>query len=173
MTTEESIVEARVLSKIDSDHFPILFSLPFSDVKRHKKDEMRTFRSRKNFDIDKMKEKLANINWSDESDDPEQSVESYNRKIFGIYNEMCPLVTRKVAQKGHPWYDGELKASKVVLKQKEKKWKFEDSSFTSESYQNYIDALRKYHKLLKIKRDNFLTSCCWQTKMTPNKYSKF
>ena len=126
LTTEESIVEARVLSKIDSDHFPILFSLPFSDVKRHKKDEMRTFRSRKNFDIDKMKEKLANINWSDESDDPEQSVENYNRKIFGIYNEMCPLVTRKVAQKGHPWYDGELKASKVVLKKLEKKRKFGD-----------------------------------------------
>lgn len=75
-----------MLAKIESDQFPIIHTLPCDD-KSSRKDK-NAFRSTKNFGIDTMKEKLANISLSDKANDPKKSEKICNQEIIGIYSTM-------------------------------------------------------------------------------------
>ena len=94
------------------------------------------------------------------SDDVEELAKVYNQELSKIYNEACPIITKIARKSSKPWYDLELKDMKKCLIEKERAWKANIYSFHVE----FLEFRRKYHKMIKLKRDGYYNSLLEENK---------
>lgn len=92
--------------------------------KPKQKQQHITFRDMKNFDYDKFKNDVKEVNWSElyAERDIDEKLFSFNNTVMHLINKHAPLKKIKIKNKNEPWMDGNI--HELIHKRDEarKKW---------------------------------------------------
>ena len=102
-----------------SDHLPI-FTISNDRQTSSRKTQWLTFRGKNVSNVNKFKDELQTVNWSEvrESSDPSTAYDIFLRKYTDIYNNCFPLKKVKIKNNGltKPW----ISKGPIEINQKEK-----------------------------------------------------
>ena len=83
-----------------SDHFPVYLRFNVNKTRDRNKMQTITYRLHGDDNINKLKQKLAKIEWDDisQSDNINHAYENFEVKLFQLYDEACPLKNKALSE---------------------------------------------------------------------------